>query len=400
MKKKHEEERRYRALKSSKNIFTILIVSLISFFIFYIFLTSKQLIFSVLELSGIILLIFIFDSKGLLEKLIKIFVKEKKFSIAIIIIFVCLLPFFAQDAYSLHLCILIFLYSVVVLGLNFQMGMIGMVNFATAAFFGVGAYSAALLSTSINFPPIIAIALGGIIASLFGLLLGLPTLKTKDYYLSLVTIAFQFIFITFVINFEFTGGPDGVRRIPVMSILGHCFASPINIHGIKFPSQINTYYLSFGLLIFALFISSRIYNSRIGLAWHAIKENQLAAACQGIDLVYTKLLSFSMGALFAGIVGGVYAHYVCFISPTNFNFDVSLMFISMLIFGGLDSPIGIIIGTSILIILPEKLRGLSEYSALMYGIIILIMLIFRPQGLIPKRMRDYSEFIDDINNKK
>jgi len=381
------------------NVFLVFIVSIVFFFLFYIFLVSTQLFTSILALIGIIFLIFIFDKTGLLEKLIASFLKEKNFSVITVIILVCILPFFDRGAYSLHLCILIFLYSAVVIGLNFQMGMIGMVNFATAAFFGVGAYTTALVTTNLHIPIFIGILLGGIIASFFGLFLGIPTLRTRDYYLSLVTIAFQFIFITLVVNLGFTGGPDGVRGIPIMSIFGYSFSSPINIYGIKFPYQINFYYLSFGLLLLILLISNRIYNSRIGLSWNAIRENQLAAACQGINLVYAKLLAFSLGALFAGLVGAVYTHYITFISPNNFSFNVSLMFICMLIFGGMDSILGIIIGTSILVILPEKLRGLSEYSALIYGAIILIMLIFRPQGLIPKRLRNYSQFLKTLKKK-
>jgi branched-chain amino acid transport system permease protein len=215
-------------------------------------------------------------------------------------------------------------------------------------------------------------------------------LRTKDYYLSLVTIAFQFIFFTFVENMEWTGGPDGVRGITLLSIGGYSFNEPLRIFGFVLPYQTHFYYLAVILLILAVLITVRLRNSRVGLAWNAIREDEISAGCQGINLTRSKLAAFSVGALFAGVTGGVYTHYVGFISPNNFGFNLSVVLICMLIFGGMDNAAGVIVGTIILTILPERLREFSEYRMVTYGLVVVVMLVFRPQGLLPKRLRDYG----------
>jgi branched-chain amino acid transport system permease protein len=283
------------------------------------------------------------------------------------------------------------LYSILALGLNFQLGSTNVVNFATAASYGIGAYTSALLAVhyQISFWP--GLLIGGGMASLFGLLLGIPCMKTKDYYLSLVTIAFGLIVYILLINFSWTGGPNGIPNIPPPSFLGHSFQDPLKLFGFSLPFQANYFYLLFFLVGGALLVAHRLHHSRVGLTWNAIREDEIAARCQGIDVTGYKILAFCIDAFFGGVAGTVYAHYIGFISPENFAFIVSVVVVTMVILGGMDNVFGVIIGAILLTVLPEKFRAFEDLRLLIYGVIVVTMLIFRPQGLFPQKLRIYQK---------
>jgi branched-chain amino acid transport system permease protein len=198
----------------------------------------------------------------------------------------------------------------------------------------------------------------------------------------------------FIENMDWTGGPDGVRGISLLSIGGYAFNTPIRLFGFNLPYQVHFYYLSLALLALAVLVTTRLRASRVGLAWNAIRGDEVAAGCQGINLTAAKLTAFTAGAFLAGVVGAVYTHYVGFISPNNFGFNLSVGLVCMLIFGGMDNVAGIIVGTIILTILPEKLREFSEYRMVIYGVVVVVMLAFRPQGLLPKQLRDYRRLLE------
>ncbi|MEW8986668.1 MAG: branched-chain amino acid ABC transporter permease, partial [Bacillus sp. (in: firmicutes)] len=290
------------------------------------------------------------------------------------------------------------IYSIIALGLNFQLGSAGMVNFAPAAFYGAGAYTSAILAVKYGVSPWIGMIFAIIMASLLGLIFGYPALKTRGYYLSLVTIAFQVIFTLMIINTDWVGGPNGIPGIPGYQLFGHSFRKPLEIFTLKLPYQTNYFYLVFLLVGLAAVVASRLYNSRIGLAWNVIEQDEIVAATQGINLTKIKLLAFSLGAAFAGVAGALYAHYISFIGNEDFDFSKSLVLICMVILGGMDNVLGVILGAIMLTMMDEKLRDFADYRMLMYAIILIIILLVRPQGLLPKRNRKY-ETGDGLNEK-
>ncbi len=302
------------------------------------------------------------------------------------------LPFLFQSSpYLIHICVMAGLFAILALGLNFQLGSTNVVNFATAASYGIGAYASALLAVHFQISFWLGLLIGGGLASLFGLLLGIPCMKTKDYYLSLVTIAFGLIIYILLINFTWTGGPNGIPNIPPPSLFGHSFKDPLRVFGYALPFQSNYYYLILLLVGGSLFVAYRLHHSRVGLTWNAIREDEIAARCHGIDVTWYKILAFCIDAFFGGVAGTVYSHYIGFISPENFAFIVSVVVVTMVILGGMDNVFGVIIGAILLTILPEKFRAFEDLRVLIYGIIIITMLRFRPQGLFPQKMRIYKK---------
>ncbi len=302
------------------------------------------------------------------------------------------LPFLFQSSpYLIHICVMAGLFAILALGLNFQLGSTNVVNFATAASYGIGAYASALLAVHFQISFWLGLLIGGGLASLFGLLLGIPCMKTKDYYLSLVTIAFGLIIYILLINFTWTGGPNGIPNIPPPSLFDHSFKDPLRVFGYHLPFQSNYYYLILLLVGGSLFVAYRLHHSRVGLTWNAIREDEIAARCHGIDVTWYKILAFCIDAFFGGVAGTVYSHYIGFISPENFAFIVSVVVVTMVILGGMDNVFGVIIGAILLTILPEKFRAFEDLRVLIYGIIIITMLRFRPQGLFPQKMRIYKK---------
>lgn len=305
---------------------------------------------------------------------------------------VLLYPFFMQgSSYALHLLIVSQLYAVLALALNFQLGSANIPNFATGASYGIGAYTSALLAINFGVSFWLTLPVAAVVATAFGFVLGFPSMRTKESYLALVTIAFGIVVHQLLNNFSWTGGPNGLVGIPAPTLLGHSFASPIEILGFRLPAQANFYYLSAALVALAILSAKRLHESRVGLAWNALRADPLAARCQGIDIVWFKMLAFGVDAFLAAFAGTIYAFYVSYISPDNFTFLVSVTIMTMVIVGGMDNTLGVIIGAFLLTMLPEKLRIFSDYRLLFVGIVVILFLILRPQGLFPQRARNYGD---------
>lgn len=325
------------------------------------------------------------------RSVVRLFQEMKVVSALGFVLMVLAIPFvFRSSPYLIHISLMAGLYTILALGLNFQLGSTNVVNFATAASYGVGAYASALLAVHFGLSFWIGILIGGGVASLFGFLLGFPCMKTKDYYLSLVTIAFGLVIYLLLNNLTWTGGPNGVPNIPPPSIVGHSFKAPLVILGVTLPFQSNYFYFVVLLVIAATVVANRLHHSRTGLTWNAIREDEIAARCQGINVTWYKMLAFGIDAFFGGVTGTVYAHYVGFISPENFQFVVSVVVVTMVILGGMDNVFGVIIGAVLLTILPEKFRAFEDFRLLVYGVIVVTMLRVRPQGLFPQRLRIYT----------
>jgi len=192
---------------------------------------------------------------------------------------------------------------------------------------------------------------------------------------------------------EWTGGPQGLKNIPLFSIGGYSFNSSINLGFINLPSYANFYYLMIAIVIVLVIIVNRLYHSWVGNTLSTIRDDETAAKTSGVIINRWKLLMFVIGNSFIGLAGAFYAHMIGFISPPVFGFDKSLLMVSIVILGGMDNLLGIVVGAILLIIMPEKLRFIQDYRFLIYGLVLIFMLLFRPQGLLPFKLRDYLGFV-------
>ncbi|TSJ63118.1 branched-chain amino acid ABC transporter permease [Starkeya sp. 3C] len=319
------------------------------------------------------------------------FARHSRLALLLGIAIVLAFPFVLEgNTYALHLCVISMLYAVLALALNFQLGSANIPNFATGASYGIGAYASALLALNFGVSFWLALPVAAVVATIFGFLLGIPSMRTRDSYLALVTIAFGVVIHQLLNNLEFTGGPNGLVGIPAPELFGHSFASPLVIFGQELPSQANFYYLSALLVLISIVFARRLHDSRVGLAWNALRTDELAARCQGINVTWYKVLAFAVDAFLAGFAGTIYAFYVGFISPDNFTFLVSVTIMTMVIAGGMDNILGVIVGAFLLTLLPEKLRAFSDYRILFFGVTVIVFLMIRPQGLFPQRLRRYG----------
>lgn len=294
------------------------------------------------------------------------------------------------NTYILHLLIVAQLYAVLALALNFQLGSANIPNFATGASYGIGAYVSALLALNLGMSFWLTLPIAALAATLFGFIIGIPSMRTRDTYLALVTIAFGVVVQQLLNNLDWTGGPNGLVGIPAPSLFGHSFASPLQVFGWTLPSQANFYYLAAALVVVAIVTAQRLHGSRIGLAWNALRADEIAAKAQGINVAWYKVLAFAVDAFLAAFAGTIYAFYVSYISPDNFTFLVSVTIMTMVIVGGMDNIFGVIVGAFLLTILPEKLRAFSDYRLLFFGVVVIGFLMIRPQGLFPQRLRHYG----------
>lgn len=327
----------------------------------------------------------------LAERMFNCFDRHPKLAFALCAGLSLALPFtLAGNTYAFHLMIVALLYSVLALALNFQLGSANIPNFATGASYGVGAYVSALLAITFGWSFWLVLPAAAAASTLLGFILGLPSMRTRDSYLALVTIAFGVVVHQLLNNLDFTGGPNGLVGIPAPELFGHSYASPINIFGAVLPSHANFYYTSLALVALAILFAQRLHHSRVGLAWNAIRADELAARCAGINVTWYKVLAFAVDAFLAAFAGTIYAFYVSFISPDNFTFLVSVTIMTMVIVGGMDNVLGVIAGAFLLTILPEKLRVFSDYRIMLFGVTVILFLMLRPQGLFPQRLRRYG----------
>lgn len=326
------------------------------------------------------------------EYIVAAFGAHRRLGLTLGIVVVLLFPLFmGGSSYALHLLIIAQLYSVLALALNFQLGSANIPNFATGASYGIGAYTSALLAINFGISFWLTLPIAAVVATMFGFLLGFPSMRTRESYLALVTIAFGIVIHQLLNNFDWTGGPNGLVGIPAPSLFGHSFMSPIKILGFQLPSQANFYYISAALVGLSILSAKWLHDSRVGLAWNALRSDEIAARCQGVNVVWYKMLAFGVDAFLAAFAGTIYAFYVSYISPDNFTFIVSVTIMTMVIVGGMDNTLGVIVGAFLLTLLPEKLRIFDDYRLLFVGVVVIAFLILRPQGLFPQRARSYGE---------
>jgi ABC-type branched-subunit amino acid transport system permease subunit len=321
-----------------------------------------------------------------------IFSNRKLFILGILMLFFLALPFaLLQNPYSIHILIMSGIFIILSIGLNIQVGSTGLPNLGYAAFYGVGAYTSSLLAVNFGVSFWIGLVAAALMAGLFGFIVGLPAVKTRNYHLALVTIAFGLVVYILLNNFAFTGGPNGVKDIPPPTIFGYSLLSPIVIGSLKLPYQVNFYFLTLLLVVLSMLVAIALNQSHVGLFWNAVRDDDIAARCSGINDRRAKLFSFVIGAAFGGVGGALYAHYIGYISPENFTMNISLMVLGMVILGGLDNVYGVVLAAFLFSLAPEKFRALQQYRMVASGMIIILMLIFRPSGIIPQTIRKYGQ---------
>jgi branched-chain amino acid transport system permease protein len=279
-------------------------------------------------------------------------------------------PVVAHDGYIIQLLNIAILNAIVVLGLNFVTGWAGQINFGQAAFYGLGAYTTAI-ATKAGLPWIAAPFLSVIVVVVASLMLGLPTMRLRTYYLAMTTIGFGEIVRLMIVHWEpVTGGTSGLRAIPGVSVFGF---GP--------QGQMQHYYLLIAMLGLAILIASRIRHSVLGRAMIATRDSEIAAEQSGVDTTRTKLLAFMIGAVYAGLAGCLYASSIRFISPDSFSGTQAVLLMTMLIVGGMGSIAGCVVGAVALTILPEALRFLGQWYLVLYGLGVIAMIVVVPGGL-------------------
>jgi len=296
--------------------------------------------------------------------------------------------FFHDNHFVLLLIITVLLYSVATLGLNIQFGYAGVLNFAGASFFGIGAYTSAVLNTYTSVPHLLVLLIGGLLAALAGSLLLLPVLRTRGHYAAVVTIAFALLFKTFLEVNDVLGGPQGMQ-VKGMTILGWSFNDNIKFVGLSLSFYMNYFVVSLLLLVGAFVVVRRLERSWIGLNLDALRLDETAANCFGLDVVRWKITAFLIGNFLIGIAGALFGMVGGFVAPNNYTFADSLILVSILLLGGIGNPWGLLVATIIVVVVPEKLQTIQEYRFLLYALMVIAVLLFRPEGLLPRPVRRY-----------
>jgi len=287
------------------------------------------------------------------------------------------------DIYQTNIMVLALIFVVLGLGLNITVGLAGLLDLGYVAFFAVGAYTYGILNSFWGIGFWTSLPIGGLMGALFGIALGFPILRLRGDYLAIVTLGFGSIAKIVIENWEEVfNGAKGIAGIPRPGLFG----LDMTIES----ATTYTYYLMILMVVFTIFITNRLKDSRIGRAWMALREDEIACVAMGVDMARTKLGAYAFGAFWAGLVGVIFAARNTYINPNSFTFMESALVLSIVVLGGMGSIVGVIIAALVLILMPEYLRAFAEYRMLMFGAVMVLMMIFRPEGLIANVRRKYT----------
>ncbi len=312
--------------------------------------------------------------------------------IVVLLVGVCIYPLLT-GRYAQDVAINVLIYICLGLGLNVVVGLAGMLDLGYIAFYGVGAYTYALLNIHFGMSFWVCLPFAGALACIAGGLIGYPTLRMRGDYLAIVTLGFGEI-VRLILNnwMSLTNGPNGILGVKVPSVYIPSFEGGFFLELFYLKKLYFLYYIALGLAIFTVIAVRHLNYSRIGRAWESIREDETAAELMGVNTFKLKLLAYAMGALFAGLAGAFFCARMRFVSPESFTFLESAMVLCMVVLGGMGSIPGIVLGAAALIVLPEVFREFELYRMLAFGAAMVVMMLFRPAGLIPaKRMGTRSE---------
>lgn len=314
-------------------------------------------------------------------------VAHKVFSIALIWIVLTLLPTFGMNQIIMRIVIMICIYTILALGLNILTGYTGQVSLGNAGFYAIGAYTAGICFEQFGWSFPLCMLAGILIAAIFGLLLGMPTLRLTGSYLSIATLGFGEIVRMVALNWDsVTNGPLGIKNIQRPEFFGIQLTLPNG----------GLYYLALFLVLITLIFCFLVVNSKTGRAFISIREDELAATLMGIRTTNYKVLAFVISAAISGMAGAFYASFIRYIDPNTFTFDTSIMIISIVILGGMGTLKGMFIGAILLVSFPEILRFMASYRFVVYGLILVLMMRFRPQGIFGGESKRPYAFVKGV----
>lgn len=297
----------------------------------------------------------------------------KPILIGVIILGLFLVPVLNSNSYYLNIINKVLIYIIMALGLNILVGYTGLVSLGQAGFVAIGAYTTTILMTKLDMNFFLATLIALVIAAIFGIMLGLPTLRLIGPYLTIVTLGFGEIIRTIIIIWApVTNGPLGIRNIPKPEIFG-----------IELTMQNGgLYILTLVTMLLVMLFSHQLYKSKTGRAMRAIKQDHTASIMMGLNTTYYKVLSFVLASIICALVGSIYATQLGYIDQNTFTFDMSTMILSIVILGGMGTIRGMVLGSVVLVVLPELSRSLMDYRFVLYGLVLVLMMRFRPQGLL------------------
>jgi branched-chain amino acid transport system permease protein len=300
---------------------------------------------------------------------------------------------FYHNRYFLDLGVLVLTYVMLGWGLNIVVGLAGLLDLGYVAFYAVGAYSYALIAQNFGWSFWVCLPLAGLLAACWGVMLGFPVLRLRGDYLAIVTLAFGEIIRLVLLNWQsFTGGPNGIFGVPRPSFFGIPFTDDETGFAATFGLEYSAthrivflYYLILALALVTNFVTLRLRRLPIGRAWEALREDEIACRSLGINTTTTKLTAFAMGAMFGGIAGSFFATRQGFISPESFTFSESALVLAIVVLGGMGSQLGVAVAASAMLVAFELFREFSQYRMLVFGIAMVLVMIWRPRGLVATR---------------
>ncbi len=314
--------------------------------------------------------------------------------LGILIVIGAILPFVAGRG-TIDVATLAMIYVLLGLGLNIVVGFAGLLDLGYVGFYAVGAYTYAILSTQFGWGFWTSLPVAALFAGGLGILLGFPVLRLRGDYLAIVTLGFGEIIRLLLNNLDtYTGGPNGIDDIPAPSIFNVVFTrragegeTPFHkLMDMSYSSEyrlIFLYFIIFALILITLFVVNRLLRMPVGRAWEALREDEIACRSLGLNPTIVKLSAFALGALFAGIAGAFFAAKQGFINPESFTFIESAIILAIVVLGGMGSQVGVILAAIALTFIPELARDFSEYRMIVFGAVMVLMMIWRPQGLVP-----------------
>ncbi|MDC5698104.1 branched-chain amino acid ABC transporter permease [Intrasporangium calvum] len=298
-----------------------------------------------------------------------------------VVAFAIAMPFINSQAYAIRISTDALIFVMLAVGLNVVVGYCGLLDLGYAAFFAIGAYTSGILATTFDWHIALTVPFVIIAAVIGGLLIGGPTLRLRSDYLAIVTLGFGEIIRITANNLDFTGGPNGIFGIPDFGNFG-------------LRTDIATYWVTAGVVSLAVLASARLGRGRLGRAWRFVREDEDAAEAMGIHTYKIKFAAYVTGAIFGGLAGVLFAAHQTAISPMSFNFLWSALILMAVVLGGMGSTPGVVVGALVISLLPELLRGAENWRYLVFGVLLIVVMIFRPQGIWPHRVSEKPSKIE------